>query len=353
MPEHAPLQPVKMEVASGVAVRVTVVAAVNEAVQVVPQSMPAGIEVTVPEPEPARTTVSEMGAGEKVATTSVAADSMTVQVPEPMHAPPQPEKTEPVPATAVSVTRVPVEKVLMQSPVQSTPAGDEVTRPLPTPEKRTESGSETVVNVAVTLTTSCTVTVHAPMPEHAPLQPANAEPEAAIGQSVTTVRVSYIALQVAPQLMPDGVEMTVPEPLPAFVTFNVLGAFTKVAVTFFASFATTVQVVLVPEHAPLQPVKVEPASTVAVSVTEVSVSNVAEQVAPQSMAAGAETTRPLPAPAFVTVTRFSLKVAVMTVGPGASMYTWHSSEGPSGPVRHSSESHPAKREPGAGVAVSM
>ena len=42
-------------------------------------------------------------------------------MPAAMHAPPQPRNAEPVPATAVSVTIVPVVKVLMQSAVQSMP----------------------------------------------------------------------------------------------------------------------------------------------------------------------------------------------------------------------------------------
>ncbi len=49
---------------------------------------------------------------------------------------------------------------------------------------------------------------------------------------------------------------------------------------------------------PLQPVKVEPAAGVAVSVTTVPVGNAVEQVAPQVMPAGALVTVPLPVPAL-------------------------------------------------------
>jgi hypothetical protein len=45
-----------LEVASGVAVSVTAVPLTNEAAQEVPQLMPAGVLVTVPDPVPARTT---------------------------------------------------------------------------------------------------------------------------------------------------------------------------------------------------------------------------------------------------------------------------------------------------------
>ena len=46
-----PVQLVKVEPAAGLAVRVTVVPAVNEALQVTPQAMPEGSLVTVPEPD--------------------------------------------------------------------------------------------------------------------------------------------------------------------------------------------------------------------------------------------------------------------------------------------------------------
>ncbi len=47
-----PDQLVKVEFASGAAVRVTLVPTLNEAEQVVPQLIPAGEEVTVPIPVP-------------------------------------------------------------------------------------------------------------------------------------------------------------------------------------------------------------------------------------------------------------------------------------------------------------
>src|SRR5947199_10758680 len=48
-----PLQPVKTDPAAGVAVSVTTVPLVKEAEQVAPQSIPAGVPVTVPKPAPA------------------------------------------------------------------------------------------------------------------------------------------------------------------------------------------------------------------------------------------------------------------------------------------------------------
>src|SRR2546421_10312 len=68
----------------------------------------------------------------------------------------------------------------------------------------------------------------------------------------------------------------------------------------------------VPEQAPLQPVNVEPAAGVAVSVTTVPSASAAEQVAPQAIAAGELVTVPLPAPAGLTVNvcMISVNVAV-------------------------------------------
>lgn len=54
--QPARLQPLKVDPAAGVAVRVTEAPAVNAAAQVGPQLIPAGDEVTVPVPVPARTT---------------------------------------------------------------------------------------------------------------------------------------------------------------------------------------------------------------------------------------------------------------------------------------------------------
>ena len=107
------------------------------------------------------------------------------------------------------------------------------------------------------------------MPVHAPLQPANVEPLAAAAVSVTDVPLAKFALHVVPQLMPVGDDVTVPVPVPAFVTLNAnVEALLKVAVTARAAVIDVVQVP-VPVHAPLQPVNVEPLAATAVSVTEV------------------------------------------------------------------------------------
>jgi hypothetical protein len=52
VPEHTPDQPLNVLLASGTAVRVSVVPVANDAVQLDPQSMPAGALVIVPVPVP-------------------------------------------------------------------------------------------------------------------------------------------------------------------------------------------------------------------------------------------------------------------------------------------------------------
>ena len=65
--------------------------------------------------------------------------------------------------------------------------------------------------------------------------------------------------------MPGVVEATVPEPLPALVTFNVLMR-AKLAVTDLAALIVALQTP-VPEHAPDQPANFEPTDGVAVNAT--------------------------------------------------------------------------------------
>ena len=77
------------------------------------------------------------------------------------------------------------------------------------------------VNVAVTEAAALIVTVQFPVPVHAPLQPVNVEVASGAAVNVTTVPASYDALQVAPQVIPAGLEVTVPLPVPLVVTVKV------------------------------------------------------------------------------------------------------------------------------------
>ena len=77
-----------------------------------------------------------------------------------------------------------------------------------------------VLNVAVTDCAALIVTVQVPVPLHAPPQPAKLEPEVAEAVSVTLVPCVKLAVQVVPQLIPAGLELTVPAPLPFLVTLR-------------------------------------------------------------------------------------------------------------------------------------
>src|SRR5262245_29350240 len=98
------------------------------------------------------------------------------------------------------------------------PAGLEETVPVPTFVSVSAFG---VSNLAVTVLSALGVTVHGPVPEQAPDQPAKLEPAAGVAVSVTGTAAKG-AEQVEPQLIAFGLEVTVPEPLPVLVTVRVL-----------------------------------------------------------------------------------------------------------------------------------
>jgi len=75
----------------------------------------------------------------------------------------------------------------------------------------------------------------------------------------------------------------------------------KVALTLRAWVIETVQVVLVPEQAPLQPEKLEPLPAAALRVTLVLSAKLPLQLLPQLTPLGLEVTVPLPVPFVLTV----------------------------------------------------
>ena len=301
MPAQPLFQPVKLEPAAGVAVKVTSVPLVNDAEQVAPQLMPAGALVTVPVPLPAFVTVSAKGCSANVAVTALAAFSVRVHAPVPAHAPLHPVNIAPAPGVALRVTRVPLLNDAEQVAPQLTPAGVLVTAPGPAPARLTVSTKDCRPKLADTELAALMVTVHAPVPVQAPLQPVKVAPAAGVAVSVTAAPLLNDAEQVVPQLMPAGALITVPDPAPARLTVSAKDCRPKFAVTDVATLIVTVQVAVPEQPPPLQPVNVAPAAGVAVSVTALPPLNDAEQVVPQLIPAGTLVTVPDPAPARLTV----------------------------------------------------
>ena len=94
-------------------------------------------------------------------------------------APLKPLNVDPLVGVAVSVTVVPVAKSAAHVPGQEIPLGLLVTVPVPFPPRVTVSRSVEIGTIKRAVTMALFVTLQGPVPEHAPLQPANAEPGAA------------------------------------------------------------------------------------------------------------------------------------------------------------------------------
>ena len=194
------------------------------------------------------------------------------------------------------------------------------------------------VKVAVTLLTASIVTLHAPVPVHAPDQPAKVDAASGVALRLTLLPCAKLALHVAPQLMPPGLLVIPPVPAPAFVTVSAkfvppVGTVFQVAVTAFAALMVTVQVVALPLHAPPHDAKLEPAAGAALRVTLAFWLKFAVQVAPQSIPAGLLETAPVPVPAFVTLRAkvgtvlaayTTLKVAFP---PAGTVFVWVAASG--------------------------
>jgi hypothetical protein len=142
-------------------------------------------------------------------------------VAEPEQAPLQPENALPAADAAVSVTRVPLANVWLHpvEPEQLIPAGLEVTVPLPPTVTCSEPFCTAAAKVAPTLCGAFVVTVQVEaLPEHAPVHPTKALPDAGAADNVTAVPLAYDWLHVPGlvQSMPGGFEVT--EPAPPTVT---------------------------------------------------------------------------------------------------------------------------------------
>jgi hypothetical protein len=72
------------------------------------------------------------------------------------------------------------------------------------------------------------VTAQDAVPEQAPDQPAKVEPPTGDAVKVTSAPTVKFPVQMAPQVMPAGFEVTVPVPDPFFATDRVLDGVTPV-----------------------------------------------------------------------------------------------------------------------------
>jgi hypothetical protein len=232
------------------------------------------------------------------------------------------------------------------------PAGLLVTVPFPDPVLFTVSvGAK--LNVATTVWLVAMTVVQVPVPLHPPpLQPAKTDPNASVAVSVTVLPVgneALAALQPPPQLIPDGLLVTVPVPVPALVTVSTDGTALKVAVTDLAWLITTTHVPVPLHPLPLQPPKVDPASGAAVNVTEAPFGKLKLQVAPQSIPAGLLATVPSPTPALVTVRLNVVGIAKLAVTVWSTFITTIHWPVPLQPP----PLQPVNVEPAAGAAVSV
>jgi hypothetical protein len=177
------------------------------------------------------------------------------------------------------------------------------------------------LNVATTDSAAVMVTTQAPVPVQAPLHPANVDPSEADCASVTCAPLAKLAEQVVGQLIPAGLLVTVPAPLPASLTVSakLFVPPPKPAVTDVAAVIVTVQVP-VPSHvAFVQPVNVEPVAGVAVKTIWVPLAKFAEHAVGQLIPAGVLVTVPVPVPVRVTVSAKVVDVLNVAVTDAAAV----------------------------------
>ena len=77
------------------------------------------------------------------------------------------------------------------------------------------------MKLAVALRAWLMVRIQVEVPRQAPFQPVKVEPPLGVAVSVTLVPLVKLVLQVDPQLIPAGLLVTVPVPVPLLVTVNV------------------------------------------------------------------------------------------------------------------------------------
>ena len=130
----------------------------------------------------------------------------------------------------------------------------------------------------------CVVKVQGPVPEQAPIQPRKREPRFARACRTTCVPGAIVPEQEEPdevaQLTPDGVDETVPAPLPTPTTVTLVASSKRAVAVNDA--ATVNWHVARPVQAPLHPTKTEPGAGCGVRVMRVDLSKTPTHIEPQS-----------------------------------------------------------------------
>jgi hypothetical protein len=168
--------------------------------------MPGGLLVIVPFPVKLTATgTRERRPPAIAAVTDRARDIDTTHAPLPEQAPPQTTGF----ALGVRVTATPAPYDPTHASPQTIPGTSLVTEP-PTAATASEYTVSGGANVAVTERGLLMITVHCPVPEHAPPQPANVQPGVGVADSATLLSVAKEREHVGPQSMPPGVLVTRP-----------------------------------------------------------------------------------------------------------------------------------------------
>ena len=155
-----------------------------------------------------------------------------------------------------------------------------------------------------------------------------------------------LAIHVAPQLIPAGVLVTVPAPVPLRTTARITGEIVKLAVTLSAEFIVSMQDD-VPVHGPDHPVNVEPIAGVALRVMTVPCATSALQVGAQLIPAGELATLPAPVPPMVTKSVCDATPKAASTVADVFIVTVQ------GPVPVQAPLQPLKLDPLAGAAESV
>src|SRR5688572_10697813 len=111
------------------------------------------------------------------------------------------------------------------------PIGLEVTPPEPLPVLVTETPN-VGLKLAVTVTLAVTLaSVHMPVPvQPPPVQPANTEPPCGPALNTSVLPAGTMVTQAPGQLMPAGLDVTVPLPAPPMTTVMVTGGGASISV---------------------------------------------------------------------------------------------------------------------------